>query len=101
MAQALQVIAVGEPAPVALVVHDVVHIGGQRADAMLSTLPAERLPQKLCGPQIIQPFGRPIHPAPGLCLFAAMAAILGLVCRTVAITDQLTASWMPTRSERL
>lgn len=100
MAQALQVIAVGEPAPVALVVHDVVHIGGQCTNATPGTLSAERLPQKLRRAEIIHPFWRPVHPAPGLRLFAALA-VLGLMCWAVAVTGQRTASWMPTRPERL
>lgn len=101
MTKTLQILPVGEPGPVSAVRLHMVHIGGRRSDTAPGALPAERLPQELRGPEIIQPYRRSVHPAPGLSLRAAPAAVFRPVFRTPAVTGQRTASWMPARSERL
>ena len=53
VAEALQVLPVREQSPVALVVPDVVHLGGRRPQAPAGALPAEGLPQELPLPEIV------------------------------------------------
>ena len=100
MAQGLQVAAVREPLPVALVGLDVVHVRGPGAQAMLGALPAIRLPQELVGPEIVRPLWAQIQPVPGGAVGAALCLGPGLVSGAVAVWHQDAAAWMPTRSQR-
>ena len=96
--QGLQVAAVREPLPVALVGLDVVHVCGPSADAVTGALPAIRLPQELAGAKIVGPFRRQVQPVPGGAFRAALRP-LRLVSGAVAVRYQDAAAWMPTRSQ--
>ena len=101
VAQAFQIAPVGELVPVALVVHDVVHVRCPHPPAMLGADAAERLPQELRGPKVVGPLRRLVHPAPALGLLAAVRFPLGSVGVTVSTRYQDAAPWMLARPERL
>ena len=90
VAQALEVACVGERSPVTLVVPDVVHVRGPRPDAVLSTLTAPRLPQKLLTAQRLQVL-RPVHPAPGLRLLAPLLGLRLVLCAVPARHQPIAA----------
>lgn len=95
MAQALQIPRVSEQRPVALVVPDVVHVGGLGADAAAGTLPAEGLPQELAGSQLVSPDRQAVPAVPGSGL--PPRRLLRTVSRTPAVAGQRVAARMPAR----
>lgn len=97
--QGLQVAAVREPLPVALVGLDVVHVCGPSADAVTGALPAIRLPQELAGAKIVGPFRRQVQPVPGGAFRAALILGPGLVSGAVAVRHQDAAPRMSTRPQ--
>ena len=97
MAQGLQVAAVCEPLPIALVGLDVVHVCGSGADAVTGALPAIRLPQELAGAKIVGSFWRQVQPVPGGAFRAALR--FRFVSGAVAVRHQDAAAWMPARSQ--
>lgn len=101
VAKALQIAPVAEPVPVALVIDDVVNVCSACPSPALCALAAKRLTHQLRRAQILSPLVGEVHPAPGLCFFAALVCSLWLVLLTVAIAHQLAAAWMPAWSERL
>ena len=70
--QRLQVAAIRESRPRALVRLDMVDVCGADAHAVLCTLAAVRLAQELAGAEIIPPLGRQVHPVPGCTIGAAL-----------------------------
>ena len=70
--QALEIAAVTEHCPVALVVDDVVDVGSADAPASSGTLSAEWLAHELRRSKILAPFVGEVHPAPGLRLGATL-----------------------------
>lgn len=98
VAQALKVAGISEPAPVATVWFDVVHLRGPHPwPVVCSTFPAERLPEQLVGPHT-PPCVRAVHPVPGRTLRAAFP--LRAVLEAPSVPRQLRAAGMPARPER-
>ena len=87
MAQALKIVPGSKHSPVALVVNDVVNIGGQCAIAAPCTLPTERLPQELLWTQVILPDRQVVPAMPRCSRRTALVTIFGPVHLTVALTD--------------
>nr|DAP44478.1 MAG TPA: hypothetical protein [Caudoviricetes sp.] len=73
MTQTLEIAAVTEHCPVALVVDDVVDVGSADAPASFGTLSAEWLAHELRRAQVPAPLVSEVHPAPGLGLSAALS----------------------------
>lgn len=101
VAKALQIAPVAEPVPVALVIDDVVNVCSACPSPVLCALSAERLVHQLCWTQVLSPLVGEVHPAPGLCFFAALVGSLRPVLLAVAIAHQLAAAWVPAWSEWL
>lgn len=97
MAQALVIGRVDKQCPIALVILDVVHIGGPNPPALTSTFPAKRFPQKLGGPEVIRPNRQAVPVVPGCTLTADRW--LGFVSRAPAVSGQSRAAWVPTGSQ--
>ena len=98
VAQALQVTLVDEQRPVALVVLDVVHVGGPDPPALTGTFPAEWLPQELGRPKLVRPDRQVVPAVPGRALPAGRR--LGLVSRAPALPGQRGAAWVPAGPQR-
>ena len=77
VAKALQIFGIREQRPVALVVHDVVHVCRPRADAPPGAFPAERLPQQLGRPQLLGPYWLAV-PAPPTLRRPAVSRLVGV-----------------------
>lgn len=107
VAKALQILPVREHRPVPVVRDDVVHLRGPGSAARISwripnrTLPAKRLSQELSGAQIVCPFRRGVHPAPGSGRLAAACSVVGLMRCAVSARHQGAASWVPARPQGL
>ena len=99
--QALQIAAVRELLPVAVVRLDVIHVRRSGANAMPCTLPAPRLTQQLRGPQVVCPDRHAVPATPPTALGAAPCAVLGSVLVTVPAPHQLPAAGMQARPQRL
>lgn len=98
VAQALVIGRVDEQRPVALVILDVVHIGGPDTQAPPGAFPAERLPQELSGPEVILPDRQVVPAVPRRTLPAGCR--LGLVGRAPALPGQCRAAWVPAWPQR-
>ena len=107
VAKALQILPVREHRPVPVVRDDVVHLRGPGSAARISwripnrTLPAKRLSQELSGAQIVCPFRRGVHPAPGSGRLAAACSVFGLMRCAVSARHQGAASWVSARPQGL
>ena len=101
VAQALQVVWVGELLPVALERDDVVNVGRPLPDADPGALTAKRLIKQLRRPQIVRPNRQavPTPPRPALC--AAPLHALWLVLLAVAASHQRRAAWMQAGAQGL
>lgn len=99
VAQALEIVPVGEQRPVSPVVPHMVHLRGQCADAPPGALPAELLPEQLAGPKIIRPDGQAIPAVPlgGL----TPGGLLWLMRWAVTVPGELAATWVSARPEWL
>lgn len=98
MTQALQIPRVSEQRPVALVVPDVVHVGGRSAQPTLCAFPAEGLPQELAGAQLVSPDRQAVPAVPGSGL--PPGRLLRAVPGTPAVTGQHGTTWMPAGPQR-
>ncbi len=64
VAQGLQVAAVCESLPTALMGLDVIYVCGSSTDTVTRTLAAVRLPQELGWAKIVEPLRCQVHPVP-------------------------------------
>ena len=101
MAKALKIATIHEHCPVSAVRLDVIHFRGRCPVSVPSTLPAKRLSQELSGAQIVCPFRRGVHPAPGSGRLAAACSVFGLMRCAVSARHQGAASWVSARPQGL
>lgn len=103
MAEALQIVFVCKQFPSALVVYDVVHVGGAAATPKLSAFPAPRFPAQLLNSQILCPYVCAVHPAVSFRLITSpiLLAWCRLVRWAIPIRHQGIASRIPAGAERL
>ena len=99
--KALQVLWVDKLRPVAIVRHDMVHVGGVHPQAVSSALSAERLAGKLLRPQVVSPDRQAVPAPPAAAVLAAPLHARRPVPLAVAAAHQRCTAWVQAGAQGL